>query len=74
MSLLKKSNTNNRQSASRDKSQPSLGPMGQARCADSSEIKSDGLWADRLIFVEDFTLEHSFSGLQITPTEISGSF
>ena len=74
MSLLKKSDTDNRQSAQRNKSQPSLGPMGQARGADSSEIKSDGLWADRLIFVEDFTREHSLPGLQITSIEFSGSF
>ena len=74
MSLLKKSNVNNRKSVRRNESQPSLGRMGQARSADSLEIKSHGLWASRLTFVEDFTREHSFPGLQITSTEISGSF
>jgi len=74
MILLKTSNANSRQSFGRNKSQRSLGSVGKASSADSSEIKSDGLWAAKLTFVEDFTLEHSFPGLQITLTEISGNF
>ena len=74
MSLLKKSDTDNRQSARRNKSQPSLGPMGQARGADSSDIKSDGLWTGRLTFGEDFTREHCLPGLHFASIEISGIF
>jgi len=74
MSLIKKRDTNNRQSARFNKSQPSPGPVGHTRSADSSLVKSDGLWAGRLTFAEDFTLEHSFLGLQTTSTEISSSF
>ncbi len=74
MSLLKKCDPDNRQSARPDKSRPLFGPVGHARSADSSEIKPDGPWSDRLTFIEDFTLEHSLSGLGITSIEISGSF
>jgi hypothetical protein len=74
MSILKKCATNNRQSARPNKSQPLFGPVGRALSADSSEVKPDGPWPGRLTFIEDFTLEHSHSGLRITSIEFSGSF
>ena len=39
-----------------------------------SEINSDGSSAGRLIFVEDFTQEHSLPGLDISPVGISSRF
>jgi hypothetical protein len=74
MSLLKKCDANNLLPARRNKSQRSFGPVRHADGANSSEIKPNGPWASRLTFVEDFTVEHSLPGLQITSIEISGSF
>ena len=74
MSLLKKCDANNRPPASRNKSQRSFGPVRHANRANSAEIKPDGPWASRLTFVEDFTLEHSLPGMQITSIEISRCF
>jgi len=46
----------------------------EAQTANFSEIISDSSSASRLIFVEDFTLEHSLPGLRISSVEISSSF
>lgn len=74
MRLLKNCNANNRLPVSRNKSQHSIGPVRQTNRSNSPEIKLDGSWASRLTFVEDFTLEHSFPGLQITSIETLRSF
>ena len=74
MNLLMKCNANNRLPASRNQSQPSFRPMRLVERVNPIKINPDGLRASRLTFVEDFTLEHSLSGLQITSIEISGSF
>jgi hypothetical protein len=74
MSILKKCDAKNRLSASRNKSRHSSTPEGQADIANPSEVKQDGPRASRLTFVEDFTREHSLSGVHITSFEISGSF
>ncbi len=74
MSILKKCDAKNRLSASRNKSQHSFMPVGQADRATFSAIKPDGPQASRLTFVEDYTREHSLPGLHVTSLEISGSF
>jgi hypothetical protein len=74
MNLLKKCDGKDLLSASRNKSLHSLRPVGQADRANPSEIKPDGTRASRLTFVEDFTLEHSLPGVDITSIKISGFF
>ena len=74
MNLLKKCVANDRRCASRNKSQHSSKPVGQAVRANSSEIDQDRPSAGRLTFVADFTREHSLSSLHPTSIEISGSF
>ena len=74
MILLKKCDANNRLPVSRSKSWPSFRPVRQADRVNPPEIKPDGLWATRRTFVEDFTREHSLSGLHFTSIEVSGNF
>jgi hypothetical protein len=72
INLLRKSVLKKRLSAIRNKSRPSFRPVSEADGANHLETKSDRKWAGRLSFFEDFTLEHSLHGLQITSIEIAG--
>jgi hypothetical protein len=74
MSPLKKCDTNDHPSASRNKSRHSFRPAAQADVANPSEIKPDRQRAISLTFVEDFILEHSLPGLHITSIEFAGCF
>jgi len=71
MRLLKKCDANDRMPASLRNGQHLFGPVRQAKASASKPL---GSWASGLTFVEDFTLEHSFPGLQIPSIEILGSF
>jgi hypothetical protein len=73
MDFLQKCDARNRLSAGRSTSQNSFRPEGQADRTSSSGIEPDGTRAKRLIFAEDFMLEHSRSGLHISLTGISAS-
>jgi hypothetical protein len=42
--------------------------------ADPLEGKPEGSRTKRSTFLEDFTVEHSLSGLQITSIQLAGSF
>jgi len=74
MNPLKKCDANNRQCASHNKGRHSSRPEGQAGRANSSEIMPGAPRAGRLTFVDDFTREHSPSGLHLASIEISGNF
>jgi hypothetical protein len=73
MSLFKKCAANDHLPASQNMSRRSFWPAAQAGEAPSGS-KPDRSRTDKLAFRDDFTLEHSLSGRQIAPTEISGSF
>jgi hypothetical protein len=74
MNLLRKCVVKKRLSAIRNKSRPSFRPVREADRANHLETKSDREWEAGLSFFEDFTLEHSLHGLQITSIEIAGIF
>lgn len=74
MNLLHTSDVTDRLYASPDKTRRSLRPVRKAGTANSSEIKSDGPWAAKLTFVEDYILEHSLPGSHTASIEISGCF
>ncbi|MGA3370407.1 MAG: hypothetical protein ABSC48_01465 [Terracidiphilus sp.] len=74
MSLLEKCATINSLSASAANSRHSFRPVEEAGRVHSPEMKPQKLWAARMTFAEDFTLEHSSSGLHIGLIEIPGSF
>jgi hypothetical protein len=73
MTLPKKCDVRKGPSASRNMSQDSSG-LEEPQTANFSEINSYTSTASRLVFVEDFTLEHSLPGLRISPVEISSCF
>ena len=74
MILSKKCNANDRLPASPNNRRQSSRSVGLAGRANSSDVKPDQRRAVRLTFFEDFTLEHSLHGVQITSTEIAGIF
>ena len=71
MSILKKSDAKKHLSVSRVKVQHSLRPVCHTEGTNFSEIESRLASANPLPFVEDFNLEHSFSGVCITRIVIS---
>jgi hypothetical protein len=74
MGLLRKCDANDHLSASRNMSRRSFWPTVRTDKANPPEIKPDKLRTSKLTFIEDFTLEHSLSGRQFAPIEISGIF
>jgi hypothetical protein len=74
MNLLKKSDVKKHLSASRNEIGHSFRPVSEADRANHLETKPDRKWTGRLTFFEDFTLEHSLHGLQITSIETAGIF
>jgi hypothetical protein len=73
MSLLKNCDVRNSLPVSRNVSRNSSRPV-EVPTTNFSEINSDGSSAVRLIFVEDFTQEHSLPGLHISSVEILSCF
>src|ERR1019366_5944604 len=73
MSILKKSDVKNHLSVRRDKVQHSLRPVCHTEGTNFSEMESRLASANPLPFVEDFNLEHFFSGISITQVVISAS-
>jgi len=78
MGILKISGIKNHLSAGSNTCRHSPRPVGQAARAhlraNSFEIEPDGTRAGKLTFAEDFTREHSLSGLRVASIGISGSF
>jgi hypothetical protein len=73
MSLLKNCEVRNSPPVSRNVSRNPSRPV-EVPTTNFSEINSDGSSAGRLIFVEDFTEEHSLPGLDISSVENSSYF
>ena len=74
MNLLKKRFANDRKCASPNKGKDLSKSVKKIVRGYSSEIQPDGPSANGLIFVADFTREHSRPGLNIASIEISGCF
>lgn len=74
MSVLKQCDTNDHLSVARNKSHSLHRRTARTDHADPLEIKPERPWANRSIFLEDFIVEHSLPGYQITSIEMSGSF
>jgi hypothetical protein len=74
MSVLKQCDAQDHLSVVRDKSRNLHGQIARPDHADPLEIKPGKPRTNRSIFLEDFIVEHSLHGLQITSIEIAGSF
>jgi len=73
MGILRNCNIDNGP-PTQDGRRPSSRPVDQPARADLSRIDLHGTGAIRLIFSEDFTLEHSLPSSHIALTGISGVF
>lgn len=74
MNAFKKCDANNCLRASHKMSQHSSRPAAQASGDQTSETKPDEPWTGRAAFVDDFTREHSRSGMHLASVEILGVF
>jgi hypothetical protein len=74
MSILKQCDAKDRLSVARNKNRRLHRRTVRHDHAEPSEIKPNKPWMNRSIFLEDFVVEHSLHGLQVTSIEMAGSF
>jgi hypothetical protein len=74
MSVLKQCSAEDHFSDASNKSRSLHRPSARTDHADPLERKPEEPWTKRSTFLEDFTVEHTLSELQIASIEMPGSF